>query len=94
MKKEELRDFVSWSQETKMADAIIVALTASLVREYLSRKVRLTYWPLILVLESMHTMGRTGMPKYVIKICQSHGTLSKLLVQVTSWHVSVSTASK
>lgn len=38
MKKEELRDFVSWSQETKMADAIIVALTASLVREYLSRK--------------------------------------------------------
>ena len=43
MKKEELRDFVSWSQETKMADAIIVALTASLVREYLSRKVRLTY---------------------------------------------------
>lgn len=38
MKKEKPRDFVSWSQETKMADAIIVALTASLVREYLSRK--------------------------------------------------------
>jgi len=38
LKKEKPRDFVSWSQETKMADAIIVALTASLVREYLSRK--------------------------------------------------------
>ena len=50
-----------------MADAIIVALTASLVREYLSRKVRLNSWLLILVLEYMHSMGRTGMPKCVIK---------------------------
>ena len=49
-----------------MTDPIIVALTASLVREYLSRKVRLTFWLLILVLEpDLRTMGTTVIPQSV-----------------------------
>ena len=52
-------------QETKLTDSIIVALTASLVRESLSRKVRLTSWLLILVVESIHSVGTTVIPKYL-----------------------------
>ena len=48
-----------------MTDPIIVALTASLVREYLSRKVRLTFWLSILVVESVHTVGITVISKCV-----------------------------
>ena len=42
-----------------MTDAIIVAVTASLVREYLRRNVRLTSWLLILAAESMQTVATT-----------------------------------
>ena len=43
-----------------MTDRIIVALTASLAKEYLSRKVRLTSWLLIVVVGSMQTGRYTG----------------------------------
>ena len=59
METDELRDFVSWNQETEMTDPIIIALKASLAREYFSRKVRLSSWLLVLVAESMQTVGTT-----------------------------------
>ena len=46
-----------------MTDPIIVVLKASLVREYLSRKVRLTSWLLVLVAESMQTVRTTVIAK-------------------------------
>ena len=49
-----------------MTDRIIVALTASLAKEYLSRKVRLTSWLLIVVVESMQTGRYTGHRSQVI----------------------------
>ena len=38
-----------------MTDSIVGALTASLAKEHLSRKVRLTSWLLLVVVESMQT---------------------------------------
>ena len=48
-----------------MTDSIIDAPTASLVREYLTKKVTLTSWLLILVVESMRTVGTTVIPRCV-----------------------------
>ena len=66
-----MRDFVSWSRGTEMADPVIVALTASFGMEYLSTEMRLTPWLLILVVGSMQTVGTTVTPKCVTKTCQN-----------------------